>query len=807
MGSLRQESGTAAAVQRRYRRGMMALALLLAGLSVALLLLPSLVGSVIEHGLRRQGVNEVRIGHIGINPFTGELRLDDVSLGPAGDPDLYLDRVDALLAWGPVWQRRVRLVRLRLGEGQVSVVRENGALRVAGLVVPSGKGKTVATEPGWGIAADDLRLEGLTLNLRDGKFRQRVDLDSLRLQGLASWRPRQEAALKARVRLDGATLAVEGHMLPFAKRPVAKGRIRVDDLPLRNIVAYLVSGLSGGEPRGLKGFSATLGIDGNFEAGLAAPWRVSQQGRISLREVEISHARASMKQKSMIWQGNLHLVMADTPRLEAQGRLELDRGRLSLADRKLQGRHDAVRWRGRLSLDDAGAWRMHARLSARGVKLQGGGLPAPRTLELARAELKDLTLRDGNGISLEGVRVDGLRLSGGVADEVEDVPGLASLRVDRLTWREPGRLALGRVILAGLELGLWRDASGRLDWRAPAAGPAPRDRREAGAGPVALAIEELVLQGENRIAFEDRSVSPVFRMAFKPMAFSIEDLRLDDNRVHSPFTLQARVDDYTHVDMKGALCLACKPLDLSLTGRIEALDLASLSPYTLTSLGYGVTRGQLDADIETKVDQGVLEGRLKLALRRLQVEPGAGEQAGRMQERLGMPLDTALGMLRDEHGNIRLEVPVSGRLDDPEFSPRDAIDQALTKAMKTAAITYVSFALQPYGLLLTAARAVKEASGHVAMQPVPFIRGKSEVVEGSQDYLDKITTLLKQRPGLSLGIRGITVPGEERALGRQRAMLVKDGLIARGIEASRLFVSEPRVDEGQGASPRVELAL
>ena len=213
-----------------------------------------------------------------------------------------------------------------------------------------------------------------------------------------------------------------------------------------------------------------------------------------------------------------------------------------------------------------------------------------------------------------------------------------------------------------------------------------------------------------------------------------------------------------------------------------------------------------------------------------------------------VPLEQGLSMLRDSNDNIKLSIPISGTLDDPEFNFNDAIAQAIGKAMTMASLSYLKYTLQPFGTVLLVAELASEAgkAAVARLETVQFAPGSDELSDSARAYVDKLKTLLDERPQLSLTLCGVatgtdrqvlagvgskdkeatatagkpatgvadkqpqTVVSDEALLdlARRRSAVVKGRFIAEHkIDASRLFNCHPQIDATADAAPGVTVSL
>jgi outer membrane protein OmpA-like peptidoglycan-associated protein len=204
-------------------------------------------------------------------------------------------------------------------------------------------------------------------------------------------------------------------------------------------------------------------------------------------------------------------------------------------------------------------------------------------------------------------------------------------------------------------------------------------------------------------------------------------------------------------------------------------------------------------------------------------------------------MDTALNTLRDKNNTIKLTIPVQGNMADPKFDISDAINQALAKALKTGTLSYLKYALQPYGAMIMAAEYAGEAVTKVRLNPVEFEAGQETLTATGQEYLAKVAKVMRERPKIAIKLCGVAVqrdqlffqqqqqqPVSDKAarqlpaqpppamderklndLAVQRAAVVKDHLVEKhGIPAAHLVDCRPRIEVDKAdAKPRTDLLI
>ena len=307
--------------------------------------------------------------------------------------------------------------------------------------------------------------------------------------------------------------------------------------------------------------------------------------------------------------------------------------------------------------------------------------------------------------------------------------------------------------------------------------------------------------------------------------------------------IAGKIGKYATINLKGYLKPFAKKPGLKLAGTLANIELPPLSSYTARTLGYNLSSGTLNAEVDITIANGKIDGKNRLRLNQLQVKPVDSDKIKALTTQLSMPLDSALSMLRDKNNIIELNLPITGDINDPQFNLSDVINTALGNVMKTAAMSYLTQMLQPYGSLITLVKLAKKVSNAISLEPVKFDPNSAVLSETSKDYLNKIAKLMNDRPNIYVQVCGIATK-EDRdtlftiemeklrakaakegnnpnkvkpvvipddallALARSRADNIKDWLVSQHkIHADRLFTCNPEIDKDEKAKPRANLGI
>jgi outer membrane protein OmpA-like peptidoglycan-associated protein len=372
---------------------------------------------------------------------------------------------------------------------------------------------------------------------------------------------------------------------------------------------------------------------------------------------------------------------------------------------------------------------------------------------------------------------------------------------------------------------------------------------EAGTGeapaaePLRYLVSRMETVGENnRLVLVDESVTPAIAVTVDLQRLVIEDVDTADTNTPWLLDLQAGIGKHSQINTAGEFNPMSEPPAVNMTANVTALDLPWLSSYTRDSLGLLLKSGTLDAELSLETLDSEVSGAANLRLHQLAVENLPGENT--LQSSIPVPLNTALSTLRDKNNTIQLEIPISGDISDPSFDIKDALTQALAKGVQKGALSYLTFALQPYGTLIAAAKIAGEAATRVSLNPVFFDAGQSQLTDRSLDYLSKVAAVLEDRPDVTVKLCGVAAdadrvyfeqqrqassadaiagtgtggavdPGADddtdtlTQIAEERAAAVKDHLVDEfGVSASRLVGCLARLEVADpAAQPRVDLLL
>jgi hypothetical protein len=362
------------------------------------------------------------------------------------------------------------------------------------------------------------------------------------------------------------------------------------------------------------------------------------------------------------------------------------------------------------------------------------------------ALLADLRVGLGTADSEDAVRWNALAANG---LDLQITPGtkpllqVAALRLEdyasRVVITEDGQLNLQAAAAPKAR------AAPAAAGSAPAAAAAPAAASAPAGGTVSAPVAALsglpidFVVGATQIVnasvdFNDRFVRPNYRAQLTELNGSLG--RLDSrSRDAATVQLEGRVAGTGLLQIEGALNPAVRPPALDLKAKAHDIELPGLTPYSAKYAGYPIERGKLSVDVAYKIDaDGKLDASNRIVVDQLTFGPKTDSP-----QATKLPVKLAVALLQDANGVIDLDLPITGSLDDPQFSVGALIWKVIVNLLNKALTS-------PFSLL--------GGSGGKDLSVVAFEPGSARLAAGAPAQLDAVAKAMADRPALRLTITG-----------------------------------------------------
>ena len=253
-------------------------------------------------------------------------------------------------------------------------------------------------------------------------------------------------------------------------------------------------------------------------------------------------------------------------------------------------------------------------------------------------------------------------------------------------------------------------------------------------------------------SFTDRSVTPNVNLAVLEAGGTIAGLSFSQLQ-HADVDLSAKVDGVGPVAISGTLnpFSGTETNDLKIT--VKDVDLTPTSPYSGKFAGYRIAEGKLNLDLAYDLIGRKLKSKNVITLDRFTF----GEKV-ESPDATHLPVRLAIAILKDRNGQILLDVPIEGSLDDPQFRIGKVVARAILNILEKVATS-------PFSML----GAVLGGGGE-ELSYQDFVPGSAVLLPANKQKLDSLAKGLYERPGLQLEIAGSVDPEADRASLRRASL-------------------------------------
>ncbi len=201
-------------------------------------------------------------------------------------------------------------------------------------------------------------------------------------------------------------------------------------------------------------------------------------------------------------------------------------------------------------------------------------------------------------------------------------------------------------------------------------------------------------------------------------------------------SLQGKVYDLAQVVIKGSYQIKSGDANISL--KFTNMPLPLITPYMAEFAGYKIEKGQMALDLQYKVNKGQIEAQNKIFIDQLTL----GDKVENPHAS-SLPLKLAIALLKDADGKINLDFPITGSLDDPQFS----IGALIVDVLENLISKLVTSPFRALGGLF-------DNDNH-DFSSINFPAGSAEIKPEETVKLDQLCQALQNKPTLTLEVKGM----------------------------------------------------
>jgi len=249
-----------------------------------------------------------------------------------------------------------------------------------------------------------------------------------------------------------------------------------------------------------------------------------------------------------------------------------------------------------------------------------------------------------------------------------------------------------------------------------------------------ITIGTITLQG-GTIDFTDRMIQPSYSASLNEIGGSITGFSLSGDK-KADVELLGKLNQHVPLAIVGKINPKRDDLLVDLTAKFNNLDLSPITPYAGKYIGYKIEKGKLSIDLKYMIVKKKLDSENLIFIDQLTL----GERTD-SPSATNLPIRLAIALLKDRSGQIKLDIPVAGSIDDPNFSVFRIVIKILINLIAKAATA-------PFALLGAL------FGGGEELSYLEFDYGKSQLTDMDIKKIDTLVKALFERPGLKLDIEG-----------------------------------------------------
>jgi hypothetical protein len=236
--------------------------------------------------------------------------------------------------------------------------------------------------------------------------------------------------------------------------------------------------------------------------------------------------------------------------------------------------------------------------------------------------------------------------------------------------------------------------------------------------------------------FTDLSLQPQFSAKIYQLNGVVTGLA-SSRDARSQIVLDGRVDEFGMTRIRGRLNPFAPRDNTDVNVVFRNVDMRPTSPYSMKFAGYKIDQGKISLDLRYKVRDNQLEGDNKIVIDNLTL----GDRVD-SPDALKLPLELAIAILKDSNGRIDLGLPISGNLNDPQFS----YGAVIWKAFVNLVTKVVTAPFRALGSLFGRSGETLEA--------IDFDPGSAKLLPPEREKLNQVAQILTKRTELKLLVPG-----------------------------------------------------
>ncbi|PLY11512.1 MAG: hypothetical protein C0626_02820 [Arcobacter sp.] len=237
-----------------------------------------------------------------------------------------------------------------------------------------------------------------------------------------------------------------------------------------------------------------------------------------------------------------------------------------------------------------------------------------------------------------------------------------------------------------------------------------------------------------QLTFQDKNLKVPFKTNITKLNGSFSELNSKSSKP-TKLKLEGKIDRYGYTRITGFVDHKHIKNLTDVTLIFKNIAIKNFTPYSAKFAGRELEKGKLNLNLKYNISKSNLNAKNSIIITDIKLG-----KVVESPDAASLPLELGIALLEDSKGIIDIDLPITGNLDNPEFSIAPTVWKVFTNLIIKAVSSPFSFLASLLGISADEIKSVE------------FIYGESILIDSEKETLDYIAKAFAKRPNLALKI-------------------------------------------------------
>ncbi len=235
--------------------------------------------------------------------------------------------------------------------------------------------------------------------------------------------------------------------------------------------------------------------------------------------------------------------------------------------------------------------------------------------------------------------------------------------------------------------------------------------------------------------FEDKNLPIPFKTDVTQLSGEFSRLNSNSSKP-TKLQLEGKVDKYGYTKITGTVDINDIKLLTNTNLLFKNIAIKNLTPYSNKFVGREIQSGKLNLDLRYNIKKSNLKAENLVIISDIKL----GKEI-KSKNAVNLPLEFAIALLEDSEKVIDIKLPITGNVDDPQFSIIPIVWKLFTNLIIKAISAPFTFLASVFGI------------DEEKIKSLDFEYGKSDIIVSEKESLDNIAKILSKKPKLAIVVK------------------------------------------------------